>query len=482
MPTEPAARLEDPVQHSFALAGLLAGVLAGAAFGIFVVATGGAGLVVGAAIIGGAVAAGGGLGEVFGSLDALGGWETGGISSGSPDTTTNNKLAARATDDTVNCSGTPPIFYPSHEGKHIATGSGTVLINLQPAARKSDKIECGGKIKQGSPDVIIGGETVQTLEIANEVPAAYHVTLLVVGGASALILAGPVVAVFGFVVSTAGGYGGQLLAAQLGLSEDWQKLFGLAGSFLFGYGGARGGMAANRRLARMPGSNPLQASARRAVAREFYQRNGSTYDRGKKIQRPLTPAEISNNMKGIDFRRPVEVVEAPRQLGSYQAPNGKGRQGNYYAERDVTPNELGIGDYAGGPNGSAPVPKENWAYDIQPGTRALRSTSGPIKDDWSIGKTTPQPTTGGGTQYYLGNKNAATLVPNSGRPLAPNQANPNGPVPGAAPFSTTVGGPPETGQGAIKQAYFRPIWNSGATTANTGVAVTTGNATGAGRP
>jgi uncharacterized Zn-binding protein involved in type VI secretion len=435
--------------------------------------------VVGAAIIGGAVAAGGGIGEVFGSLDALGGWETGGISSGSPDTTTNNKLAARATDDTVNCSGTPPIFYPSHEGKHIATGSGTVLINSQPAARKADKIECGGKIKQGSPDVIIGGETVQTLEIANEVPAAYHTALLVIGGASALVLAGPVVAVVGFVGSMAGGYGGQLLAAQLGLSEDWQKLFGLAGSFIGGYGGSRAGMAGNRQLARMPGSNPLQASARRAVAREFYQRNGSTFDRNKNIQRPLTPAEINSNMKGIDFRRPVEVVEAPNQLGSYQSPVN-GRQGNYYADRKVTPNELGIGDYAGGPNGT-PLPKENWLYDVKPGTRALRSTSGPIDDTWSI-RGTPQPTTGGGTQYYIGDKGSATLVPNSGRPLSSNQLNPNGPVAGAGPLPTTVGAPPQTGQPPIQQNYFRPIWNSGGATANTGVAVNTNNATGNGRP
>src|SRR5262245_50264541 len=110
-----AARLTDPVQHSHALGGLIAGALVGLAFGAFVVATGGAGLVGGAAISGGAVATGAGIGEVLGSLSIAGGSVTGGISSGSPDTTTNSLLAARATDDTVNCS--------SHPNKHIAQGS-----------------------------------------------------------------------------------------------------------------------------------------------------------------------------------------------------------------------------------------------------------------------------------------------------------------------------------------------------------------------
>ncbi len=47
-----AARITDPIEHSNAMAGLIAGALVGLAFGAFVVATGGAGLVVGAAIIG----------------------------------------------------------------------------------------------------------------------------------------------------------------------------------------------------------------------------------------------------------------------------------------------------------------------------------------------------------------------------------------------------------------------------------------------
>lgn len=478
MPAAPAARLHDPIQHSFALVGLLAGALAGAAFGAFVVFTGGAGLVVGAAIIGGGLATGAGIGEVFGSLDALGGMKTGGISSGSPNTTTNNLLAARATADTIACSGTPPaIMSRAHKDKHIATGSGTVLINLQPAARVADKTECGGKIRKGSPDVIIGGPTVQTLEIANEVPGEYHKALLIIGGLSALVLGGPLVAAAGFAFGMGGSYVGQTIAAQLGLSEDWQKIFGLAGSFIGGYGGGRAGMAGNRQLARMPGSNPLQMSARRAVARDFYMRNGSTFDPKLNGFRPLKPAELNSHLRGIDFRRPVEVVNAPGQLGSYQAPGG--RQGNYYADRSVTPNQLGIGDYAKGSSGSL-VPKENFLYDVRSGTPSLRSTAGPISDTWSA-KGTPQPTTGGGTQYYIPNKDAATLVPNSGRPLAQNQLNPNGSPPGAGPLQTTVGPPPQTGQPPVQQNYFRPIYASTAPTANAGNAVNTDNLRGGGR-
>jgi hypothetical protein len=74
----------------------------GLAVGALVVATGGAGLVVGAAIIGGSVAAGAGIGELLGSLSFMGGSPLGAIASGSPDTFHNDLLI----DDTWSVRGT----------------------------------------------------------------------------------------------------------------------------------------------------------------------------------------------------------------------------------------------------------------------------------------------------------------------------------------------------------------------------------------
>ncbi len=237
-----AARLTDPIQHSNALTGLLIGAAAGLAFGVFVVATGGAGLVVGAAIIGGSVCAGAGIGELIGSLDMtnslVGGTVTGAIASGSGDTKVNSLPAARATDDIVQCAGTPPLYLPSHPGKRIAQGSGSVFINSQPAARISDKIECGAEIQMGSPNVVFGGPTVTTLEIDSEVPGWIHGALFVIGIASAVVLAGPVAAALGLVGGVAGGYGGSWLGGKIfGEGSDGQKIMGFLGAMA---GGALG--------------------------------------------------------------------------------------------------------------------------------------------------------------------------------------------------------------------------------------------------
>src|SRR5438105_899127 len=124
-----AACLGDEVQHSNALMGLIAGAAIGIAVGVFIVATGGLGAVAAAAVIGGALATGAGIGEVFGSLSFAGGTITGSLVSGSGNTWINCKQAARATADKTSCLGTPPLYLPSHAGKRIATGSGTVFIN-----------------------------------------------------------------------------------------------------------------------------------------------------------------------------------------------------------------------------------------------------------------------------------------------------------------------------------------------------------------
>jgi CdiA C-terminal tRNase domain len=64
--------------------------------------------------------------------------------------------------------------------------------------------------------------------------------LLIVGVGSAIVLAGPVVAVGGLVGAFAGGYGGGWLGGKVfGEGSDGQKWSAIAGSFLGGYLGAK---------------------------------------------------------------------------------------------------------------------------------------------------------------------------------------------------------------------------------------------------
>jgi uncharacterized Zn-binding protein involved in type VI secretion len=193
-PTPPAARLHDPVAHSHALGGFVAGALVGlaAAAGVAIVvgmaataiaaevATAGLAtpLVAGVAVTVGEFAinavVGGklmGLAEVAG--EALGsssmGAPSGEISQGSPNVFINGLPAARATD------------LESCDAGKIAQGSATVFINGLHAARMGDKVSCGAVIVGGSGTVFIGGGTVTVLPIQSEVPEWARWAAVVVG-------------------------------------------------------------------------------------------------------------------------------------------------------------------------------------------------------------------------------------------------------------------------------------------------------------
>lgn len=237
-----AARITDPIQHSNALMGLLVGAAIGLAIGIATVATGGAALVV-IATVGASMCAGAAVGQLVGSLDVtnsiLGGIVTGSIVTGSGNVKVNSLKAVRATDDSVSCAGTPPIYFPDHQGKKVAQGSGTVFINGQPASRIGDKIVCSSSIKSGSSNVVIGGPTVTTLPLESEIPEYISKTLLVIGVASAVILAGPIAAALGLIGGYYGAQGGAWLGGKLfGEGSDGQKIFEFLGGMA---GGAAGG-------------------------------------------------------------------------------------------------------------------------------------------------------------------------------------------------------------------------------------------------
>lgn len=228
-----AARLDDPIEHSSALGGLLAGLAVGAAAvlaGVLIVGTGGLAAV---AMVGAGAAAGAGLGQLIGSL-SFACHEAGQIKSGSGNVYINGKPAARAHLDKVACD--------QHDIKVLAQGSSTVYVNGVPAARVGDKSACDGKISSGSANVFIGGETETTDAIDPEVPVVLERAIMGLGLAAAFVLASPVVVIAGLVGGIAGGLGGDWLGGRLfGQGSDEQKIMAFSGALLGGGLGTKGG-------------------------------------------------------------------------------------------------------------------------------------------------------------------------------------------------------------------------------------------------
>jgi uncharacterized Zn-binding protein involved in type VI secretion len=255
-----AARLGDEIGHSSAMAGLITGVLVGlaaAAAVVAIVGTGGLAAVAIGAGIAAAGAAGGLSGAYIGEL--IEGSPTGAVQSGSTNVVIGSQPAARAEADIGNCS--------KHHSPVIAEGSSTVSVNSFPASRKGDKLECGAKIRKGMKTVLIGGETVQTREIASEIPGWLTATLWVVmiagtiiatGGAALVIGVGPALgALAGGLVGSAvlgwvGGKAGRYIGGLLGNAELGARIGEVVGSTIGGLFGAKVGAKIGARVS--PGS------------------------------------------------------------------------------------------------------------------------------------------------------------------------------------------------------------------------------------
>lgn len=237
MSSHPAARLTDPIQHSSALGGLLTGLLVGAALGVAAILIAGTGGLAAFAIVGGLAAAGAGIGEVIGTM-SFAMVTTGVVGMGSGNVLINMLPAARAHVDFVLCSDHPTVPV-------LAQGSFTVLINGMPAARRGELATCSAKIAAGSPNVLIGGDTVTTDLITPEVPPLLHSAILVVGLGSAVVLFGPVAAIVGLAGGMAGGYAGGLIAEWAFDHPDAQKWGMLGGSLVGAWFGVKGGLWAS---------------------------------------------------------------------------------------------------------------------------------------------------------------------------------------------------------------------------------------------
>ncbi|MFT3933285.1 MAG: PAAR domain-containing protein [Chitinophagaceae bacterium] len=285
-----AARVGDQVKHSNAMIGVLVGVLVGAAFAVAVVGTGGAALVIGAAICTG-MSIGGSVGQLVGKH--IPGSDCGPIAKGVPTVYVENMEAAVVTSP-VSCNG-PPIGNP-HPTSQIAQGSSNVFIGKFPAARKGDKTTCGAKIGYGAATVWIGGKKTTYLEISPEVPAWVDYGLMalgILGGWGALARAG--FSTLGIVCRLGGGligggvgsYGGSKLADFLGLDEDSWARDGLVvgGGVTGGALGYKAGMKVGEGTI-VP--NKL-AAHERIQATEIAKKYGGTFE-GQKIR----------DMPGID--------------------------------------------------------------------------------------------------------------------------------------------------------------------------------------
>ena len=242
-PTQTAIRVGDDILHSESLADGIEGILIGAAVGLVV----GAALVAGEVLTGGALTIfavallaggmGGKLGKVIGKHSTH---AKGKVLTGSPNVFIgqDKQPAARADADVGHCEdhsdSESAHDQPSVQGKKIAQGSATVLINGFYAARKGDKGTCDFTLGDGYPNVFIGGPatTVKGLEITSETSSIDGLItgMMIVGG---IILAAPAVA---GIAADCAGLGAKVLAQQLAARLIPQFVLGLGLSKGFGLG------------------------------------------------------------------------------------------------------------------------------------------------------------------------------------------------------------------------------------------------------
>ncbi|QCT21066.1 type IV secretion protein Rhs [Jejubacter calystegiae] len=178
-----AARVDDQIGHSHALAGLIGGTIVGgllaaaggfASRALLIAGMGASCLGVGLLLVGAALLVGWAsleLGTSARDSMAQSGADSlspeGPIVTGARDVFINDKPAAIATTSMVACGRDGPSM-------QMAQGSSKVIINDMPASRKGDKTNCDAQVMEGSANVIIGGEAVTTLPITPEVSENWY--------------------------------------------------------------------------------------------------------------------------------------------------------------------------------------------------------------------------------------------------------------------------------------------------------------------
>ena len=312
MTGQPAARQGDAVAHTDSAFGFGLGGAIGIAAGIalLTVATGGADLVVLAAA-GGAVALAGGGALAGMKIGSTYGHTVGSITTGSPTIIINRQPAARALADIAVCD--------DHPGpQQIATGSKTVFFNGMPAARQGDDTVCDARISTASPNVIIGGGTAAYASVHGEVPevlvdvaAAMAIggtaVALGAGGAAAYAAAGWAgVGVFGLQAGAgfAGGAVGGAVGGAIGQAaggargEAWGEVGGgLLGGVGAGAAAGRLGSSLTSTAGTVPGEQILQVRSAEEVNAEMVAAGADpAWQPGTMVTTKVVPAGTNYNM------------------------------------------------------------------------------------------------------------------------------------------------------------------------------------------
>ncbi len=461
-----AARLGDDIGHTSAMAGLLMGLAAGLVVGLLIVgsiATGGAlAVALGAVFVAGMSATGGLIGMAIGQRND--GNIAGKIGSGSPNVFTVGRNQARARADFVECD--------DHGTKYIATGSSTVFVNCELAARRSDQTECDAKLHTDQETVLFGGETALApgMSVSPEVPEWLVDTLTVVawaGGIAGGLLMIPVIGVVGAALSFAGGYVGGVYGGKVGrwIGSHWgeegafwgELIGGATGGMLGGAAGAKTGIRirpqTTYRIAAQPGRSRAQIAARREVLwREMRTPVGNW-----RMNRRTAASKVA----GSDLRHPVRVrtLERDTQYQQYRNQGQDDYVGNWQAREGTPPDRIGLAEYGYHRQRQELLPKERINVTVREGAREIETTAAPIGDTWSAStggkkpRTAVQQTRGGGQQFYVHDKSYTSVTPGSG---PPTPIVPTGPKP-------TLGPPPRNwipnrqGGGLYEGSFINPI-------------------------
>ena len=118
-------------------------------------------------------------------------------------------------------------------------------------------------------------------------------------------------------------------------------------------------------------------------------------------------AKIAGHLQGIDFSKPVELVELPAGKTAGQLQANPAWKGNYFAEPGTDATKLGINPQGKLPDGIV-VDKTETIYSTIEQTTVLRSSAAPVKDTWSVPEA-PYQTEGGAAQYFHFNKDIFQL-------------------------------------------------------------------------
>ena len=141
------------------------------------------------------------------------------------------------------------------------------------------------------------------------------------------------------------------------------------------------------------------ATQRRRFAFDFYKRNG------------MPEHMIDGHLDGIDFNRPVNVVQLDSgvNLQQFQIPGGN--QGSYYSfpVDNASPTSLGISGNGIDKSTGALVGKVQLNYVTTQSIEVLQSTAKPIVDNWSVPGAAIQ-TMGGSPQIYVPRGSTPSII------------------------------------------------------------------------